>query len=130
MGRARRLSESEKATSKAQAQHGMKHNEIAKIVGRRRTTNTEYMMSLTKVQLPKKLGRPAILCERNKRQIMRHATMLQQSATTIKREMNLKVGFRRIQQVLHEASNIAYMKRHNSTCLQFHHLESRLKWAR
>lgn len=103
----------------------MKHFEIAKIVARGRTTIIKYMMSLTKVQLLKELGRSKILRVRDKREIFWHTTALQQSEKSIKRELKLKVGVRRIQRVIQEAPQVAYIKRHSSTNLQSHHLESR-----
>lgn len=83
MGREKRLSDVEKAKIKAHAQHEMGHDQIADILARSRSTVTKYLVNLIKPRQPKKLGRPTVVTDRQRRSIVSHDVILKQSSRTI-----------------------------------------------
>lgn len=129
MPRGTTLTENERGIVIGLHESGMKIGEIAARVNRHRNTIRNFLDDSENYAKIKRSGRKPMVCDRTKREIGRLAVFKNMSAGQIKAELDLQVTRRRIQQILHESSNIRYENRSAKPRLFPHHRKARLQFA-
>lgn len=124
------LSSEEKAVISAHAEQNLSHTEIARLIGRHRTTISRYLLSRKRNIPPRKKNYYRKLSLRDERNIIRAAAGRKLTARKIKSHLNLSVSVRRIQQVLAKAPYLQWVKRKGQPFMKKIHKKNRLKWAK
>lgn len=74
-------------------------------------------------------GRPPIITVRQKREIIREASLKKLSASEIRRKLELNVTTRRVGQILHNSGTLTWIKNKGKPELKKHHKDARLEFA-
>ena len=124
------LTSEERALIKAYKELGISNREISKKINRSEHAIRNFL------KLGENYGKKARtkgntkLTKRQKNQIVQEATKKRLSAGKILQELQLPVGKRRVQQILHSSPNLKYKKMAKKPLLKSVHKTARLEFAR
>jgi transposase len=130
MPRGKTLSDVEKGQVLAFKECGYSNRSIAKQLNRFSDVINKFINLGDKYGTNKRSGRKPTLTDRDKRHIVRQASSKNVFATEIKTDLSLRVGVRRIQQILSTSDVLVFTKRQKKPRLTAVHKEARLNWAR
>lgn len=107
----------------------LSQNAIAKQLNRSRAVVQNFLKDPIGYKTKKRPGAPPKLSAIAKRNLLRHASKGQSSASELRTSLNLDVSVRRVQQVLHETPYLRYRKMKVAPALTERHKRDRISWA-
>lgn len=109
---------------------GWTHARIAEELHRHPTTISNFLKDKENYGTRSRPGRPKLLSDRTRRDLVRNAKKPGSSSKRLKFDMNLAVSDRTIRRELAACPTIAYGKRNKTPRLMDHHKKARVNWAR
>lgn len=129
MGRGKPLTDIEKRQIIALNEEKLSANAIAGRIDRSWTVVNKFLSNPDAYGTKKSPGRPKLLSPAATRRLLREASKMGVSASTLKERLDLPVSVRRIQEVLHNATSTVHQKRLACPVLKAEHIAARLQWA-
>lgn len=130
MPKGKLLSEQERAVIMAHHSHQESPTEIARLIGRHVTTIRRFLQA-PQMSKPARTHKPnRKLSDRDVRYIRQVAVRAKKTASEIKKDLNLHISERRIQQILKETPYLVYKQCKPAPFLKKEHRSLRVKWAR
>ncbi|PIC13099.1 hypothetical protein B9Z55_027975 [Caenorhabditis nigoni] len=130
MGRGKPLTDYEKGIIDANSAAGMSNRQIAISINRSLNVVNNYVNNPLYYGTKKSSGRPSLLSDRDKRNIVRKASNAVTSCSTIKRELDLNASAETVRRVLKKSKFIKHRKMKKAPFLTAGHREKRLEFAR
>jgi transposase len=130
MPRGHQLSAFERGQILAYRDQGMNATEIAKRVGRHRSTISRFVENPVQYGMKKRPGRPPRLNDRSVRRILRASSTGMFSANQIKAAQHVPLSTRRVQMIISSSPHMKYEKRKMQPKLDLKHITARLDWAK
>jgi transposase len=129
MPRGKQLSEYERGQINAYSEQGLNATQIAKKVGRDRSTISRFVANPTFYGTKKRPGRPPLLKQRFIRRVQRAASGGVLSAREIKNSFGVPLTVRRVQMIISSCPHLKYEKRKMQPKLEDKHKTARVSWA-
>lgn len=126
----RPLSEFEKGQITEKKRDGTSNRQIAIELGRSRSVINNFVNDPDGYGTKPHSGRPPLISDRDKRQILREASNSSKSCAEIKSDLNLNVTREAVRLVLKKSKFILYRKMRKAPSMTAWHREKRLEFAK
>ena len=123
------LTKEEKGRIEAFRRCGISQKRIAKELGRSRAVIQNYLKDPQNYGTRKSTGRPSNVTPHQKRLLLREGSRGIKSADQLRRELNLPIGTRRVQMLLHECPSLVFKRMKKGPAMNRGHRKKRKKWA-
>jgi len=126
----KRLSDVEKGMILAMHHELRSQREIARTLGRSRYAVQRFLKNQEPSNQREERGTRPKLSPTQKRAMLREASKGNSSASDLRKELQLPVSVRRVQQIMHDSPHLCYRKRKSAPYMLQRHKDKRLQWSR